>query len=70
MTFVWAGETRDVVRARLSRLARERGMSFRRLYCDKGFCSVGVLGMLRQRRVPYLIPIPARGGVGGIKGLF
>lgn len=70
MTFVWAGEKMEVVLARLITLARELGVRFKRLYCDKGFCSVGVLRMLRQRRVPYLIPIPARGGVGGIKGLF
>jgi hypothetical protein len=70
MTFVWAGETMDVVLERLIRLARELGVRFKRLYCDKGFCSVAVLRLLRQRRVPYLIPIPARGGVGGIKGLF
>jgi hypothetical protein len=70
MTFVWAGETMEVVLARLLKRARELGVRFRRLYCDKGFCSVGVLRLLRQRRVPYLIPIPARGGVGGIKGLF
>jgi hypothetical protein len=70
MTFVWAGETMEVVLERLIRLARELGVRFKRLYCDKGFCSVAVLRLLRQRRVPYLIPIPARGGVGGIKGLF
>jgi putative transposase len=64
MTFVWAGETMDVV------LARELGVRFKRLYCDQGFCSVAVLRLLRQRRVPYLIPIPARGGAGGIKSLF
>jgi hypothetical protein len=70
MTFVWAGETMDVVLARLIKRACELGVRFKRLYCDKGFCSVAVLRLLRQRRVPYLIPIPARGGVGGIKGLF
>jgi hypothetical protein len=70
MTFVWAGETMDVVLARLIKLARELGVRFKRLYCDQGFCSVAVLRLLRQRRVPYLIPIPARGGAGGIKSLF
>jgi hypothetical protein len=64
MIFVWAGETMNVV------LARELGVRFKRLYCDKGFCWVAVLRLLRQRRVPYLIPIPAQGGVRGIKGLF
>src|SRR5205823_7015895 len=64
MTFVWAGETMDLVLARLLKRARELGVRFKRLYCDKGFCSVAVLRLLRQRRVPYLIPIPARGGAG------
>jgi hypothetical protein len=67
--FVWAGETMDVVLARLLKRARELGVRFRRLYCDKGFCSVAVLRLLRQRWVPYLIPIPARSGAGGIKSL-
>ena len=69
LTFVWAGETMDVVLARLLKRARERGVRLRRLYGDQGFCSVAVLRLLRQRRVPYLIPIPARGGAGGIKSL-
>lgn len=64
MTFVWAGETMEVV------LARKLGVRFKRLHCDKGFCSVAVLRLLRRHRVPYIIPIPARGGAGGIKGLF
>jgi putative transposase len=64
MTFVWAGEKMEVV------LARKLGVRFKRLYCDKGFCSVAVLRLLRRQRVPYIIPIPARGGAGGIKGLF
>jgi DDE family transposase len=60
----------DVVLARLSKRARELGVRFRRFYYDKGFCSVAVLQLLRQQRMPYLIPIPARGGAGGIKSLF
>jgi hypothetical protein len=70
MTFVWAGEKMEVVLARLIKLARKLGVRFKRLYCDKGFCSVAVLRLLRRQRVPYIIPIPARGGAGGIKGLF
>ena len=60
----------EVVLARLIELARKLGVRFKRLHCDKGFCSVAVLRLLRRHRVPYIIPIPARGGAGGIKGLF
>lgn len=70
LTFVWAGEKMEAVVARVLKLARALGLRFKRLYCDKGFCSIEVLRLLRQHRIAYIIPIPARGGAGGIKGLF
>jgi len=70
LTFVWAGEKMEVVLARLLKLARALGIRIKRLYCDKGFSSVAVFRALRKRRVPYIIPIPARGGAGGIKSMF
>lgn len=70
LTFVRAGEKMEAVLARLLKLARVLGIRIKRLYCDKGFSSVAVFRLLRQRRVPYLIPIPARGEAGGIKSLF
>jgi putative transposase len=70
LTFVWAGEKMEVVLARLLKLARALGIRIKRLYCDKGFSSSAVFQTLRKRRVPYIIPIPARGGAGGIKGMF
>jgi putative transposase len=70
LTFVRAGEKMEAVLARLLKRARALGIRIKRLYCDKGFSSVAVFRLLRQRRVPYIIPIPARGGAGGIKSLF
>jgi len=70
LSFVWAGEKMETVLARLLKLARALGLRINRLSADKGFCSVAVLRLLRQRRIAYIIPIPARGGAGGIKGLF
>jgi putative transposase len=70
LTFVRAGEKMEAVLQRLFKLQRALGIRVKRLYCDKGFCSVAVLRWLRLRGVPYIIPVPARGGVGGIKGLF
>jgi putative transposase len=70
LTFVWAEERMEAVLARLLAVARTLGVRFKCAYLDKGFCSVAVLRLLRLRRVPYIIPIPARGGEGGIKGLF
>jgi putative transposase len=70
VTFVRAGETLDEVLARLLKLARALRLRIKRLYCDKAFCTVAVLQMRRRRRIPYIIPIPARGGDKGIKGLY
>lgn len=70
LTFAWAEEKMETVLARLLGLARALGVRLKRAYLDKGFCSVAVLRLLRLRRVPYVIAIPARGGTGGIKSLF
>ncbi len=70
LSFVWAGEKMEEVVARLLDRARALGLRIRRAYLDKGFCSTAVLRLLRRRRLPYLIPIPHRGGKGGIGSLF
>jgi putative transposase len=69
LTFVWAGETMERVLDRLLDQARCLGLRVKCAYLDKGFCSVAVLRLLRQRRVPYIVPIPQRGGKNGIKQL-
>ncbi len=70
VTFVRRGEKTDAVVARLLRLARARGARIKRAYFDKGFASVAVFRLLRQRRIAYLIAVPARGGGQGLKQFF
>lgn len=70
LTFVGKGEKLDAVVARLLEQARAQGVRLRRLSADKGFASVAVFRLLRQRRIPYLIALPARGGAAGIKQFF
>ena len=70
LTFVWADEPMDQVVDRLLDQARHLGLRLRRAYLDKGFCRREVFALLRQRRLPYLIPIPVKGKSGGIRQLF
>ena len=70
LTFVWADESMDQVVDRLLDQARHLGLRLRRAYLDKGFCRREVFTLLRQRRLPYLIPIPVKGKAGGIRQLF
>jgi Transposase DDE domain len=70
LTFVARGEKMAEVVARLLAVARCLGLRLRRAYFDKGFASVAVFRLLRARRIPYLIAVPARGGVGGLKQYF
>ena len=60
----------DQVVDRLLDQARHLGLRLRRAYLDKGFCRREVFALLRQRRLPYLIPIPVKGKDGGIGQLF
>ena len=70
LTFVWADESMDQVVDRLLEQADQLGLRLRRAYLDKGFCRREVFTVLRQRRLPYLIPIPVKGQSGGIRQLF
>ena len=70
LTFVWADESMDQVVDRLLDQARQMGLRLRRAYLDKGFARREVYALLRQRRLPYLIPIPVKGKSGGIRRLF
>lgn len=70
LTFVWGDESMCQIVQRLVAQARKLGMRIKRAYLDKGFCTKAVFDCLRQRRIPYLIPIPKKGKVGGICVLF
>ena len=70
VTFVARGEKMAAVVGRLLGAARRFGARIKRAYFDKGFASVAVFRLLRARRIPYLIAVPARGGKGGLKQFF
>ena len=70
LTFVWADESMDQVVDRLLDQARRLGLRLRRAYLDKGFGRREVFTLLRQRRLPYLIPLPVKGKSGGLRQLF
>lgn len=59
----------DVVRHLLDRVKRLK-IKVRRVYLDKGFCSVPVLKTLARRRLSYVLPVPVRGKSGGVRRLF
>ena len=46
------------------------GISIKRAYFDKGFCSVPVLKTLQRRKIKFIMPIPVRGKSGGVRKLF
>jgi putative transposase len=45
------------------------GLPIARLYLDKGFCSIPVLRLLQDKKLPALVACPKRGKQGGVKGL-
>ncbi len=58
----------EVARRLLDRVKRLQ-LPVKRVYADAGFCSVGVLRLLRRRKLPYLLPLPVRGRTGGVRNL-
>jgi len=61
-------EIPEIVAALLRRL-RILGLKVRRLYLDKGFCSIPVLHYVEQSGWPAIIACPIRGKKGGTRGL-
>jgi len=58
----------EIVAALLRRL-RILGFKVRRLYLDKGFCSIPMMRYLGQTGWPVLLACPIRGKKGGTRGL-
>lgn len=58
-----------IVRQLLDRVQRLK-IKVRRVYLDKGFCSVPVFKTLARRHLSYIVPIPVRGKSGGVRRLF
>ncbi len=61
-------ELSEIVAALLRRL-RILGLKVRRLYLDKGFCSIPVLRHLEKSGWPAILACPIRGKKGGTRGL-
>ena len=69
LTFVWADEPMEQIVERFLAQAQALGLRIRRAYLDKGFARPGVFTLLRNKRLPYLIPLPIKGKTGGLKAL-
>jgi putative transposase len=61
-------ELAEIVAALLRRL-RILGLKVKRLYLDKGFCSIPVLRYLEKSGWPAILACPIRGKKGGTRGL-
>ncbi|HXV97579.1 MAG TPA: transposase, partial [Anaerolineae bacterium] len=55
--------------AALGRRLRILGLKVKRLYLDKGFCSIPVLRHLEKSGLPAILACPIRGKTGGTRGL-
>jgi putative transposase len=70
LRFVEKGESMQEIVAWLLNRLKSIGISIKRAYFDKGFCSVPVLKTLERRKIKYILPIPVRGKSGGVRRLF
>jgi len=61
-------ELAEIVAALLRRL-RILGLTVKRLYLDKGFCSIPILRYLEKSGWPAILACPIRGKKGGTRGL-
>jgi len=70
LRFVEKGESMEKIVAWLLNRLKSIGISIKRAYFDKGFCSVPVLKTLKRRKIKFILPIPVRGKSGGVQKLF
>jgi putative transposase len=70
LRFVEKGESMEKIVAWLLNRLKSMGISIKRAYFDKGFCSVPVLKALKRRKIKFILPIPVRGKSGGVRKLF
>ena len=70
LRFVEKGESMETIVAWLLNRLKTMGISIKRAYFDKGFCSVPVLKVLKRRKIKFILPIPVRGKSGGVRKLF
>jgi len=70
LRFVEKGESMQEIVVWLLNRLKTIGISIKRAYFDKGFCSVPVLKTLQRRKLSFIIPIPVRGKSGGVRTVF
>jgi putative transposase len=70
LRFVEKGESMETIVAWLLNRLKSIGISIKRAYFDKGFCSVPVLKTLKRRKIKFIMPMPVRGKSGGVRKLF
>lgn len=70
LRFVEKGESMEKIVAWLLNRLKSIGISIKRAYFDKGFCSVPVLKTLQRRKIKFIMPMPVRGKSGGVRKLF
>ena len=70
LRFVEKDESMQEIVVWLLNRLKSIGISIKRAYFDKGFCSVHVLKTLQRRKIKFILPIPVRGKSGGVRKLF
>jgi putative transposase len=70
LRFVEKDESMQEIVAWLFNRLKSIGISIKRAYFDKGFCSVPVLKTLKRRKIKFILPRPVRGKSGGVRKLF
>lgn len=69
VVFVKPSDATVTLLDRLLSHVQQAGVRVRRLYADKGFCSLPVLRWLLEHRVPAIVAAPIRGKQGGTRAL-
>lgn len=67
--FVHPRDTRAAVLQDLLQQVQSLGITLRRLYLDKGFCSIPVMRYLSETGLAVIIAAPIRGKKGGLRAL-
>ncbi len=68
--FVKPGDELKRIVKHLLRRVRALGIRIKRLYLDKGFCSIPIMGdLLAQPDLPVMLAVPVRGKQGGTRAL-
>jgi len=69
LLFVKPGDSLPDIVAALLRRLRRLGFKVGRLYLDKGFCTIPILGYLAEQKWPAILACPIRGKHGGTRAL-